>query len=188
MRTPQTIERLVQRLLADVLPDFADPPVPVQDIAAKLGTNVRYQDAEDGLSGALLRRGDQRIIAVNASHSQTRQRFTIAHEIGHLRLHKAELFVDHVLRVGDAVGGVSKQLRVEALRSSNMGEVRNDEETEANRFAASLLMPVALLARSLENKQVPLREMEVSELARLYQVSVQAMSYRLLNLGIPVSA
>jgi Zn-dependent peptidase ImmA (M78 family) len=187
MRTHQSIERLVDKLLAEIAPDLAQPPVPVRDLAVRLGVDVRSQDADDNISGALLRSGDKRIIAVNAAHSGTRQRFTIAHEIGHLRLHKAEIFMDHDLRVDNPAAAGTPKIKIEALRASRAGEANTEEETEANRFAASLLMPVKLLVQTLEGRKFPMQGDDVSELAGLYQVSVQAMTYRLFNLGIPLS-
>ncbi|MGB7587265.1 MAG: ImmA/IrrE family metallo-endopeptidase [Solirubrobacterales bacterium] len=58
------------------------PPVDVVAIAEALGLQVSYSALGD-VDGEL--RGDR--IRINRDHHPVRQRFTIAHELGHLRLH-----------------------------------------------------------------------------------------------------
>src|SRR5947209_10976079 len=61
---------------------FRSPPIPVDEIARKLGLEIqsrRFDDAE--FSGILVREGGLAIVGVNASHAPTRQRFSVAHEI-----------------------------------------------------------------------------------------------------------
>ena len=41
------------------------------------------------------------VLGVNDWHADVRQRFTVAHELGHLKLHHDELFVDGVLKRDD---------------------------------------------------------------------------------------
>ena len=78
-------------------------------------------------SGFTLREGSRTIIGVNTRTSRKRQRFTIAHEIGHVVLHESPLIVDHSVRI-DWRDGVS-----------SLGTQK--QEIEANAFAAALLMP-----------------------------------------------
>ena len=59
-------------------------------------------------------------------------------------------------------------------------------EIEANRFAAALLMPRHFLDRSLSRFCGPIVESDVDVLAQEYQVSTQAMLFRLLKLGVPL--
>ncbi len=57
------------------------------------------------------------------------------------------------------------------------------EEIEANFFAASILMPRTFLARDTAERYIDLENADaVKELARLYNVSTQAMNIRLFNL------
>jgi Zn-dependent peptidase ImmA (M78 family) len=61
------------------------------------------------------------------------------------------------------------------------------EEVEANRFAAELLMPRLLVDESVKSKmqQKPhTRDDLVTILAHEFDVSTDAMGYRLINLGI----
>ena len=115
---------------------------------------------------------DPTVIGVNAKHPPTRQRFTIAHEIAHHVLHASAAFhVDNRIAI----------LR----RDPKSSEGTDHTEIEANVFAAELLMPSSLLATDL----VDLRtsdlddETEVKQLAKRYNVSPQAMTFRLANLG-----
>jgi Zn-dependent peptidase ImmA (M78 family) len=59
------------------------------------------------------------------------------------------------------------------------------KEIEANQFAASLLMPAKLVrAHAARFGKGPLLEDEVRHLAREFEVSEQAMTIRLTNLGL----
>lgn len=58
-------------------------PVPVIAIANDLGKEVyKINDFEDTESGSLRKEDGKFVIYVNAKHTSTRKRFTIAHEIG----------------------------------------------------------------------------------------------------------
>src|SRR5438034_7962595 len=106
------------------------PPVNVEAIAAAIGIVIRKTPTEDDVSGFLFKQGGVSVIGVNALHHPNRQRFTIAHEIGHFMLdHFDQVHVDKAI----------VRLRNEA---SSTGTFR--EEVEANRFAAELLMPRGL--------------------------------------------
>src|ERR1041384_7945755 len=74
-------------------------PVAVERVAAGLGLQVERADLDD-VSGLLVIEDDKGMIGVNASHPQVRQRFTIAHEVGHYVLHRDQLpvFIDKKLR------------------------------------------------------------------------------------------
>ena len=58
-------------------------------------------------------------------------------------------------------------------------------EQEANFFAASILMPEVLVRQKANIMECDLHDDEnVSKLAELFNVSLPAMTFRLLNLGI----
>lgn len=169
------IRQQVERILE--AQECAGPPVLVEQVARRLGLKVQKEPAPDDLSGFLLRRpGDARaVIGVNSEHHPNRQRFSIAHEIGHFLLHEGEVL--HVDRKNDA-------LRVKLRgRRAAMGD--DPEEIEANLFAAELLMPERFLERDLERvREVDLYDEDsLSKLARSYKVSTQALVFRLANLG-----
>ena len=63
-----------------------DLPVSLTNLCAKLDIKIQYGDFEV-LDGFLLRQPSVRaLIAVNDRWSRERQRFSVAHEIGHLKL------------------------------------------------------------------------------------------------------
>lgn len=146
------------------------PPVPVESIARRLGAEIRYSPFEGDISGGVFRDGKRVIIGINSLHHPNRQRFTIAHEIGHMVLHQGkEIHIDRTFRIN--------------FRDDVSSQAVDPEEIEANRFAAELLMPQSMLVRDLKGQKVDIEnEEEIRRLATTYGVSVQALSFRLTNL------
>jgi hypothetical protein len=110
------------------VPEF---PVPVESIAEDL-LGLAVTRAEMACSGMLFPAA--RRIVVNASEHAVRQRFTIAHELGH--------WVCQVLE------GTTKPVY---CRSDEVDESARKLEREANVFAAELLMPEDAVRASDEN-------------------------------------
>jgi Zn-dependent peptidase ImmA (M78 family) len=147
-------------------------PIPVERLAKSLGAEVRYQSLKGDLSGFLYRDGKRVVIGVNSHHPTTRQHFTVAHELGHLLLHGPQgVYVDHDFKL--------------RLRSDISSQGVDEEEIEANLFAAELLMPDALLHRDLRKLGTlgVLRDDAIQRLANKYGVSPQALLIRLGGLG-----
>lgn len=110
------------------------------------------------------------IIGVNSLHPPQRQRFTLAHELGHLQLHRDILEEQVHLDRGS--------LRRDWLSSQGVDEC----EMEANAFASELLIPSELLERALAGRRIDIEEEdEVGALARKFRVSPAAMRYRLMR-------
>jgi len=151
------------------------PPVNTDRLAAHLGVTIALEGLDAEVSGVLYRHPQRTVIAVNQAHAGTRQRFTVAHEFGHLILHQGRaVIVDHIVRA-----------RVN-LRDSRSSLATEREEIEANQFAASLLMP-AQFVHAYVGEQVRQRLDEqgtISRLAEAFGVSPQAMEFRLINLGL----
>lgn len=165
------IGRLAQTILAENKVEAA--PVDVFAIAGKLNLDVKKQKADDELSGFLYRnpRENTNLIGVNRLHTGERQRFTVAHEIGHFLLHNED--VVHVDK--------GQQIKRRDAKSKEGTDV---EEMEANLFAAELLMPESFLIRDLAHMNIDLHnDAAITKLARKYQVSTQALGYRLAYLG-----
>jgi len=59
-------------------------PVDVSIVAAACSARVMSEELDDDVSGFLLREQGSISIAINKQHPANRQRFTLAHEIGHL--------------------------------------------------------------------------------------------------------
>jgi Zn-dependent peptidase ImmA (M78 family) len=152
------------------------PPVPVDDIARSHGLELRLsREPASNISGFLFLGGEKPIVGINAEQHPNRQRFTIAHELGHFLLHgftPQDLYVDHSFKV--------------LLRDDRSSDGTDETEREANLFAAELLMPIDLLQKDLQDwTQMDIEEDEgfLRELAQRYQVSQQAMMFRLANLA-----
>jgi len=148
-------------------------PIDVEEIARLRGARVVYEQMDPELSGLLYRDGETVVIGVNSAHHENRQRFTIAHELGHLVLHQGRpVVLDHVVRLN--------------FRDPLSGTATDTEEIQANRFAAELLMPADLVrveagrAREARN---PLDDHFEQALAQGFGVSAEAMKNRLTNLG-----
>lgn len=169
------IRALVGRVLAES--GVRSAPIDVDRVATSLGAEVRREPADDELSGFLLRdtKAGSAVIGVNSKHHPNRQRFTIAHECGHLLLHKGEkVYVDRL--------GSGFHIN---LRDSKAAEGVSEVEKEANLFAAELLIPAAFLEADLvKSGGMDLFDEDVLKgLAGKYRVSAQALTYRLTYLG-----
>ena len=169
-------ELAAEKLLRDV--GCQKVPVSLTHIAERLGIEIVKKNFGDELSGVLIKKeGESVAIVVNSIHAEGRQRFTIAHELGHYALrHPGEMFVDATLR----------QKAIIVKRDGRSSEGTDRHEVEANRFAAELLMPSQMVEEEISkrlSKSKPASESLISELATRFQVSTQAMEIRLVNLG-----
>lgn len=167
-RYAKAIDARATKLLRDF--DLFSAPVDVEAVAERLGANVIFDDLDDDVSGFLLREKKVATVAVNKVHHPNRQRFTIAHECGHLLLHAEQgdrLWLDRTsVYFRDASSGTGDQFA----------------EIQANQFAAGLLMPEALIRAHLGDEG--LSELDISRLALRFQVSEQAMTLRLVSLDV----
>ncbi len=142
-------------------------PVNVELLAKSLGIEVVHSNLDSETSGLIEKKKDGRYrIVVNDNHPNTRKRFTIAHELGHYFYHR------HL--IGD---GVSDD---RAYRSSASGAYANTaigrkQETEANQFAATILMPLG----PIKTLEAELRPNNPAEMARRLGVSEQAYCIRM---------
>ncbi|WP_328614563.1 ImmA/IrrE family metallo-endopeptidase [Amycolatopsis sp. NBC_00355] len=166
------IEQRAQDLLAYY--NASTIPVLVEAIARAAGIQVVRSPAAGQESGFLMRDGQRVLIGLNSNDSPRRQRFTIAHELGHFTLHEGRpLIVDHTVRFNK--------------RDDVSSAATHPEEIQANAFAAALLMPepsVYSAVRRHVNSGVA-TQMHLTELlADEFDVSEQAMTWRLVNLGI----
>jgi Zn-dependent peptidase ImmA (M78 family) len=159
-------------------------PVPLDHVAAFLGVQLHQEVLEDEVSGMLVCKGDESHIVVNSSHHPNRQRFTVAHECGHLVLHhhraSNRLFVDRQIRVYNRVGTAHS-----GAYDDQGSTTSPQEETEANQFASALLMPRTLIEGHIRDCEIDLTdEVGVARMALAFGVSEQAMSIRLQQLNL----
>ncbi len=164
------IENLASSILTEL--NIKSAPVDIKAIAKQKGAIIKPYKVDEKISGMLFIKDGHGIISYNPTESTVRQRFTIAHELGHLLLHKKtqDIFVD-------------KQFQVH-FRNENSSSGQDIQELEANAFAAAILMPKDLLLNEIKKHNFDLGdESAMKELANLFNVSLQAMTFRMVNLG-----
>ena len=164
------IRRKVEELLKAA--NISEPSVNVKTIAQVLGLKIQYMEGDNDISGCLVRKDDQAIIGVNPDQHPNRQRFTIAHELGHYFLHKGRpYYVDRIPAF--------------AVNFRDSASDAGPEEREANSFAAELLMPENFVLRDFSEIALDLTDENlIPDMAKKYEVSSQALTYRLINLGL----
>jgi transcriptional regulator with XRE-family HTH domain len=141
-----------------------EPPVQLEGLVDKLGIPMLLWDFPASLSALIVEvdKGDY-VIGVNQGHHDNRQRFSIAHEAGHAVLrHEAGYYLEFF----NSADGDPPNFRYA-------------DEREANAFAAALLMDERWLRDDWAGG-----ERSLHKLARRYEVSEEAMSFRLMNIGL----
>jgi len=158
-------------------------PVDVDMVANKLGIvviNDASLEAKEIIGEILFRDGDP-VVKINPLQNsyKPRRRFTLAHEIGHYCLHSAK----------------SREGFTDSQKTMSRSESFWDRrESEANSFAAQLLMPKSLILKEgqliidAHKKRADKSDISattfIERMADKFEVSSKAMEYRLKNLGI----
>jgi len=150
-------ERAVAHRILEHFGMVDDDEIDLNRIAQIQGIEVRdLVPHGDGASGWFRQNNGNPVIEINRSRSENHQKFTFAHELGHY-------FMGH----GDRARDTAEQLRR-----------REPEEISANKFAAELLMSKAKVEQFLREG------LSQWEMAQRFGVSLEAMGYRLDNLGL----
>ncbi|WP_295766053.1 ImmA/IrrE family metallo-endopeptidase [uncultured Oscillibacter sp.] len=144
-------------------------PVDVESICCEEGIRIISMDmheiediAKKPIAGAIQKHPQfGYTILVNESDIAVRQRFTIAHELGHFFLHM------------DKDAQENKIITSFRMDSS-------PKERQANAFAANLLMPESLVRQEHARMVIPVSD----SLADIFRVSKQAMRFRLDELEL----
>lgn len=158
-------------------------PVDVDQIANLLNIRVEEDFSLEtrNVVGEISFDNEKPVVKINPLKNSylPRRRFTLAHEIGHFCLHSSKSKVGFT----DSMKTMS---RTESYWDSR--------ESEANSFAAQILMPKNLIftegqqilddykTRTGKNKIESF--LFIEEMADVFQVSSKAMEYRLRNIGI----
>lgn len=177
--TDEEIQRAVDKCGGIFNPDNRIP-FPVKNIS-EIDPNLLVmlsQHEDDSMSGFITY--DEKIkkfkMFVNTNKSPKRINFTIAHELGHYFLHREILMKKDFLEKDRTLD--SEKILYRKDSSVECSEEELKYEREANRFAARLLMPEALVKKAwtiFEN---------IETCALIFDVSQIAMSIRLNELGI----
>ena len=165
----QKLEDLTSEILMNN--DMYKIPVDVIKIANSNDIKVYEGDLNKKISGAIRYNKDENKfeILINKNDIKVRQRFTIAHELGHYFLHQdflksEEIHVDIMYRSIN-----NNEAEIEKLR---------EKEKEVDYFAGALLMNRTLLEKMHKEND------SIKELAEIFNVSVSAMTVRLDILGL----
>ena len=157
--------REAEELAAVYWPEGKFPVDPVR-IASRMGATVRIGELHEDVSGAVYRAvKEDPVILINRKDSKARQRFTCAHELGHV-----------VERSGD-----SEEFHTVDYRRQEPGTLA---EVFANEFAACLLMPEAAVRSVFEDLDDMTDSRRLFSMAQEFGVSTQAMNVRLSKLGL----
>lgn len=153
---------------ADALLEAAgitSPPIPVDELVMGCGVQILPWDFQD-IDGLVVELDAGAVIWVNMRQKKTRQRFTLAHELGHHLLRHVDAF--HL----DLGGNLSP--------NATGGHPGYDWRAEraANEFAANLLMPASVIRRASATTT------DIGALASQFEVSPAAMGFRLTTLQI----
>jgi Zn-dependent peptidase ImmA (M78 family) len=146
------------------------PPVDVLQVATAMGVRVyEVEFTDSNIDGMVVMRpadnpagvtpGERATIYIAAGQAMPRKKFTIAHELGHVDLNHVNVDSPPAFR--------------------GKGQPYNGEqEKEANRFAAALLMPAQPFARALYSQK------NIYGVALTFGVSVNAASIRAAQLRL----
>ncbi len=109
-------------------------------------------------------------IVVNSTQNESRQRWTIAHEIGHFVLHREDPDFKPIKQI---------MHRQEDYFDYLDGGVHYNREREADKYARDFLLPEKLVVELVNSTNKPSRE-----LARMFGVSIGAFTCRLKELNL----
>lgn len=150
----------IRDLASAVLKRYWDQKLPVDPIAIalRMGAKVLPMDSMDVSGLFQLGEGGPEIY-YNIKEPTVRQRFTVAHELGHYVLSHGDKFRDPIKN----------------FSSANF----EPAEVAANKFAAEILMPADMLSSAIEKMAIS----DISKLAKIFSVSEAAMRFRMKNLN-----
>lgn len=165
-------ERTALAVLEAHWPEGTFPVDPVA-IAKRVGLEVYTAQLGDDISGMLLKeQGEAARIYVDVDDVHTRQRFTVAHELGHYFDREQDGLLGD-----DCEGG-----RESDVSSFGFVDYRKGgftlQEFFANEFAGHLLMPASEVQRLCDD-ETPLATMQAH-----FGVSMEAMRIRLKRLNL----
>ncbi len=155
---------MARKVLEDC--DITAPPVDLKKVLDQKG--YQYIEVDTFLNNIdaifLKNENDGQIYAcVNANHHLHRQRFSLAHEFGHILLyHDLNYYRFNVTIDNPPI-------------TKNHFDTEATFETEANIFAGELLVPLKMLKREFRKTN------KIEELSRKFLVSQQVMSIAISN-------
>lgn len=138
--------------------------IDIEAIAYHCGAEVRY-DQLDGCAARLIGAGERAIITIDGKSPRNRQRFSIAHELGHWMRDRGK--VAYICTKSDV--------------KTSLPDATMNPETGANRYAADLLMPDFIFRPVAKGRTMIMDQ--VRELSELFQTSLTATAIRFVQYG-----
>jgi Zn-dependent peptidase ImmA (M78 family) len=137
--------------------------IDLEAIAFDQGATVKYRRL-DSCEARIVGEANAAVISINNTSNSDRQRFSLAHELGHWIQHKGSVFLG--CRRGDIGLHRSKQSKAEA---------------EANSFASQILMPDYVIYPLAAKQPLTLTTAEV--LRKRFKTSLTATALKLVSIG-----
>jgi Zn-dependent peptidase ImmA (M78 family)/transcriptional regulator with XRE-family HTH domain len=157
-------ELLAERARNRLGADNADLPPEIGALAAVIedtfNIDVAIEPLSPGIDGLAVTRPQFRLIVLSSSIPATRQRYTLAHELGHVLAGDGAEIIDVNITAG-----------------------KTPQETRANAFSAAFLMPSTALRMAFKGASAPTDQL-IADLLSRYRVSLDALAFRLHNVGI----
>lgn len=151
--------------------EMPDTFVDIESILKRLEFNIEFKDLKDA-SGFLT---ENRHIIINKNDNSNRQRFTMAHELGHAFQGQVNVY----RKTEDIVYTLNNKR----------------DEVFANKFAAQFLMPKVLVTlyvnEYIENKSLDKDKLTLMNVSKIKEylsdklkVSIQSVNFRIENLNL----
>lgn len=120
--------------------------------------------------GKIIFGNNKTVIKVNSNiQFEQRKRFVVAHEIGHLIMHKNMQLPDDTFSNFNIISGMEKALK------------NGRQELEANEFACELLMPEKLFMKEAKGKKFS--PLLIKQLSERFKTSLTATVFRYFQFG-----
>lgn len=157
------IEKKAESLLEDC--GLLGGKTDLKELCRKLNIEVHSHPFE-GCEGVLLVSDQEQRILINSSKSPARNRYTIAHEVGHYSM--------HIPLDGNRIFNCSKD------QVGSDRQVSEREENEANLFASALLMPARIFTKNPQFLNPSWNSL--NQMAGAHDVSLIAAATRYIDL------
>lgn len=161
-----------RKLALKILADFGiDNPrdVSIEDIIYALNIPLKYSKLTN-CDGRIIHGDGKSLIVVNDNIGfETRRNFTLAHELGHYLMHRADL-IQHL----------DDSASLAWFDTKNKTRI-SQQEIEANTFAAEILLPSHLFKEEVFKQ--PFDPGLIREISDKYNVSRSSVIYRFIEMG-----
>ena len=160
--------KFVREMASKVLAEcgITEPPINLKHVVEVKGFVYMEVDTfPDNVSALFIAKGGQNYALVNAKHHPNRQRFSLAHELGHIILQHKGVDLEEDVSTIDT-----------PPENSGDSRRRDPREKEADIFASALLIPLGMLKKEHSKKDA-----DIEKMAKVFGVSQQAMTIAVMD-------